>query len=103
MFLHQIVEGGSDKSYGIEVAKLAGLPGEVIHKAQHLLDDLEKGVVDTTIRKKAGTGRSDANQLDMFANQRNFAVEVLKEIDIDTMTPIEALNKISELKQQLDE
>lgn len=102
LFLHQIKEGGIDKSYGIEVARLAGLPAPLIERAQELLHNLEE--------EKIQTGKKiPENQLDLFTRPHaslrepgkisHPALEKLKNSDPNTMTPLEALNFLSELKQ----
>jgi DNA mismatch repair protein MutS len=116
VFLHKILEGGIDKSYGIEVAKLAGLPQEVIQRAQHILDDLEEGVVEKGIRDElAHTPNND--QIGLFeaapgsvpestlmerdhGKVTHPALERLKQLDTDRMTPIEALHALDELKKE---
>jgi DNA mismatch repair protein MutS len=112
VFLHKILKGGIDKSYGIEVAKLAGLPTEVIQKAQHILDDLEEGVVEKGIRDvMANEPGSDQIGLFESAPTSNMmerehgkvthpALEKLKALNTDRMTPIEALQALDELKKE---
>lgn len=92
IFLHQIREGGIDKSYGIEVAKLAGIPIQIIDRATLLLGTLEK-------EKSINPIKIPENQLDIFARARHPALERLKQIDINKLTPLEALNALSELKR----
>ncbi len=102
LFLHQIKDGGIDKSYGIEVAKLAGLPGELVNRATQILDTLEK---ERTIQ----TEKIPDNQMGLFsrtyASSRepgkltHPALEKLKTLDINSLTPLEALNTLNELKR----
>lgn len=100
VFLYRVAAGAVDRSYGIEVARLAGLPAEVISGAKNILNDLEKGVLDQAIDARAKTGRQNEAQLDMFTMQRpHRAVEELKKIDVNKITPIEALQKLNELKE----
>jgi DNA mismatch repair protein MutS len=96
IFLHKIVPGGVDKSYGIHVAQLAGLPRSVLHRAREVLDELEsdrREVKPTRKRKEA------ARQISLFGGQSALEEE-LKKLDIDGMTPLEALNKLYELKEK---
>jgi len=107
VFLYKIVEGGTSKSYGIEVAKLAGLPKEVVMKARGVLDKLEKEVVN-------GTPRINENQIDMFTAddsaadsadaktepREHKALEELKKVDPNNLTPLEALKKLHDLKEK---
>ncbi len=96
VFLYKIVEGSVNRSYGIEVAKLSGLPVSVISRALNVLKDLEKKKI-----KSAPKNSDLENQLSMFNEEReknNLINEKLKEIDVNTLTPIQALNKLSEIK-----
>jgi DNA mismatch repair protein MutS len=117
IFLHKIKPGGINKSYGIEVAKLAGLPAAVIQKSQHILHDLEEGVVDAGIKAElqhmqgsdqlglfAGTPQSaDSNLMERGHGKVSHpALERLKDLDINRLTPLEALQAIDELKQEVD-
>jgi len=118
VFLYKILPGGVDRSYGIEVAKLAGLPKEVVAKAYRILVDLEEGVMENGIKKelndstkrvpeeqmplfhKAARGESGSPEREHQAIRGNAIFEELQQVDINTLTPIEALNKIAELKKK---
>ena len=99
IFLRKIVKGPTDDSYGIEVAKLAGVPNEVVKRAKTILSEMiETGVVETPVKKQA--------QIPEFNTSMSFedmsvyeAAERIKKIDINTLTPIEAMNFIFELKK----
>lgn len=97
IFMHKIVPGGSDDSYGIYVAKLAGIPDKVIHRSKEILSELELGSITPT----ANTNK----QLNLFTPSVDTAStevrEALEAIDINTLTPIDALNKLQELKRKL--
>lgn len=102
VFLYRVIEGGVDKSYGIEVAKLAGLPREVIARAQGVLDELET--------KHVHEGRLNPGQMDLFQSDRTVAglhdakvMEELKKMEIYKMTPLEVMQKVEEIKQRIDE
>jgi DNA mismatch repair protein MutS len=95
IFLHKIVPGGADRSYGIHVAQLAGLPKPVIHRAEEILKELESNSHPVTIRPRA----PKAVQLPLFSPSHP-VLEELKSLDIDSMTPLEALNKLYELKRK---
>jgi len=103
IFLYKIVPGGVDKSYGIHVAKLAGLPKSVVHRAQEVLDELEedssrtRGVVKGRRRKK-----EPAPQLSFFG-QKPPLLEELEKLDIDSLAPLEALTKLYELQKKARE
>ncbi len=101
IFLRTIVEGGTNRSYGIEVARLAGVPGEVVSRAREVLGNLEKGELDEIGMPKIGRSRlsrrkTPMGQLDLFTGKENRLINELKEADVSQMTPLEALNRISE-------
>ncbi len=110
VFLYKIVAGGVDRSYGIEVAKLAGLPPEVVAKAKQILVDLEEGSHQAAIQAELEdpTKRIPSDQMPLFERQQRLpdkpqthkVVEELQKIDVNSLTPIEALNRIAELKKQ---
>ncbi|MBF0571218.1 MAG: DNA mismatch repair protein MutS [Candidatus Omnitrophica bacterium] len=97
IFMHKIVPGGSDDSYGIYVAKLAGIPECVIKRSKEILSELEIGTPNPYAKKD--------KQLNLFAPSSQPAMDEvragLEEIDINTITPIEALKKLDELKRKL--
>ncbi len=95
-FLRRIIPGGADDSYGIEVAKLAGIPQSIISRAKEILADLESGNTDVVIEKK--TEKEDDLQLTLMSTAVSPVAEKLKNTDINTLTPIEALNLLYELK-----
>ena len=101
VFLRKIVPGGADRSYGIHVAQLAGIPRPVIHRAEEILTELErKG--DAKARRKAMQDMTMpvAWQMTMFASETHPLVEELKNLAIDELTPIEAISKLYELQQK---
>jgi DNA mismatch repair protein MutS len=100
IFLRKIVPGAADDSYGVEVAKLAGLPNTVITRARDILRELESGDVHSTpAPKPADTEFEDQiSMLDMTAQNIRLALE---ELNVETMTPIEAMNELYKLKLML--
>ncbi len=90
IFLRRIQRGGSDKSYGIQVAKLAGLPNSVMKRAREILTELENSAPVKELPAKKSTP-----QQNLFASQ---GLEDLLKLDVTTLTPIEALNKLYELQ-----
>jgi DNA mismatch repair protein MutS len=106
VFLHKIVEGGTDRSYGIHVARLAGVPGRVIDRAKGILQDLEQDEEHLARRILSGSGKASDEPLP-FGGERDPQVEALKaalrEFDLDTLAPIEALLKLRELRDTLGE
>ena len=102
-FLRKIVRGGTDDSYGIEVAKLAGVPGEVVTRAKEILADLEKnGIVSFGARVESAPREPDLFSQIVMSKDGEVSDRIRK-ADINTMTPIEAMNLIYELKKLLED
>ena len=106
IFLRKIVQGGTDKSYGIHVARLAGLPRRVINRAMEILAHLENDCIrEQQMLSKSNIAddelvMSNGEQLMLFAeNKPNPAVERLKKLSCDNITPLEALNLLYEIKK----
>lgn len=99
-FLRRIVPGGADDSYGIEVAKLAGIPDSIIERAKEILKELESGNSDTqpVLRSRA---EDDDMQLSLMPDSNSALTERLSQVDLNTLTPIEAMNLLYELKDLL--
>lgn len=101
VFLRKVEPGAADRSYGIEVAKLAGLPNEVIVRAREVLREHER----TQHRISVHPGETDkpaATQLTIFTPLSQKIVDRLRDADVDQLTPLQALNLLQELKDQLD-
>ena len=104
IFLRKIIEGGADESYGVEVARLAGLPGEVISRARDILLGLE----DTGKKKKIKERTERIQQLnfmDVFMGEgggpEKEVIDSLKELNLNSMSPMEAIMKLYELQKLL--
>ena len=93
IFMHKVVAGGADRSYGIHVAQLAGVPRPVIHRAEELLEQLESGEL------RPGTPTVGPRQLQLFTADHP-VVSDLRELDVSQMTPLEAINKLYALQRQ---
>lgn len=106
VFLYKLAEGVCDESFGVQVAKMAGLPKEVVSRARNILDNLQKDSLSGNIRSRFhnGPGPRDEKQLDLFERRPapHPAVERLKRIDPEGMTPIEALKELDELKKEVE-
>lgn len=101
-FLRKIVRGATDDSYGIEVAKLAGVPAEVVKRAKEILSETEKTAGRTESGNSGVECESEFSMLTEIAESRNSdIIEKLEAVDINTLTPIEAMNFIYELKKML--
>jgi DNA mismatch repair protein MutS len=105
IFLRKIMEGGTNRSYGIQVARIAGVPDEVIARAREILKNLEKGEFDEVGMPKIARGRKsapkDKAQLSLFMDEEDIIVSEMKTLDILNMTPIEALQKLIAWKDKL--
>ncbi|MBI2683014.1 MAG: DNA mismatch repair protein MutS [Acidobacteriales bacterium] len=102
VFLRKVEPGAADRSYGIEVAKLAGLPLEVITRAREVLAEHESAEHEVTSHLAEGKSAVAAAQLTMFTPLSQKIVDRLRETDPDRLTPLEALNLLHALKKQLD-
>jgi DNA mismatch repair protein MutS len=103
LFVRKLVEGGSEHSFGIHVAKMAGMPQQVIRRANKILSKLEKSHSSEELTDKVKTLKDDL-QLSFFNLDDPLLVEIKNEIlntDIDTLTPVEALMKLNEIKRML--
>jgi DNA mismatch repair protein MutS len=103
IFLHKIVPGGADRSYGVHVAQLAGLPRPVISRAQEVLTALEADG-GRTRRKQSGGPKPAEPELQLrFFNARPEVVDDLMAIDVSSLTPLEAITKLFELQEKARE
>jgi DNA mismatch repair protein MutS len=107
VFLRRVVPGSADKSYGIQVARLAGLPPKVLERAGEVLGNLEAQEYDLAgrprlARGKRGPGdRAGDGQMALFAAAEEVAVSRLRAADLDSMTPLQALTLLHELRETL--
>lgn len=102
-FLRRIIPGGADDSYGIEVAKLAGLPDWIIKRAKEILKELTSGKTDDkeTFANISPHSSEDDMQLNLLDTASNAVTDKLKSVDVNTLTPIEAMNLLYELKNMI--
>ncbi len=108
VFLRKVVEGGSDRSYGIQVGRLAGLPPGLIGRAQEILANLERTEFDMEGRPRLSVGAGSpreqgARQLNLFGETEDRIAAELRKLDPESMTPLEALQVLAELKKKLAE
>jgi DNA mismatch repair protein MutS len=104
IFLRKLVPGGTNRSYGIHVAQLAGIPGKVIRRARKVLARVEKhapGGGDVAEAYESDAERSKPVQLDLFQPVERQVVDRLRTIDLNTMTPLEALTFLHHLKEKM--
>ncbi len=104
VFLRKLVSGGSNHSFGIHVAKLAGMPNQVIHRASKILKQLEKNQTSEEVKETLKEVQQDEMQLSFFQLDDPLLEDLREEIlttNLDTLTPIEALMKLNEIKRML--
>ncbi len=99
IFLHKIVPGGADRSYGIHVAQIAGIPKAVIDRANEILKELE-GNADFREKQERIRQSFGGVQLSFLGPETDPLIEEIKALDVDSLSPLEALNKLYELKQR---
>ncbi|GAB6117728.1 DNA mismatch repair protein MutS [Thermoanaerobacter brockii subsp. lactiethylicus] len=99
IFLRKIVPGGADKSYGIQVSKLAGLPYSIVERAKEILNSLEN---DKVIKSELENASQQLafTQIDIFSTAKDSLIDDIANCDVDNMTPIQALNYLYELKEK---
>ena len=100
VFLHRIVPGGADKSYGVHVAQLAGLPRGVVNRAWEVLEDLERDSQRIIGPGKGEKKSAPAQQMQLF-NPAGAIADQLLRLDIPNLTPLEAINKLYQLQEQI--
>jgi DNA mismatch repair protein MutS len=100
VFLRKVEPGAADRSYGIEVAKLAGLPNEVIDRAREVL--VEHETAEHQLTGQLAVDDTRPAQLTIFTPISQPVLEKLREVDLNRLTPLEALNLLAELKKQID-
>ncbi|ADQ46071.1 DNA mismatch repair protein MutS [Caldicellulosiruptor kronotskyensis 2002] len=103
IFLRKIVRGGCDSSYGIHVARLAGIPEEVLKRAEEILKQLEEADINRkNIRKlRKEIKKEFTEQIDFFSYKKEEIIDKIEKLDILNITPIQALNILSELKHEI--
>jgi DNA mismatch repair protein MutS len=104
LFLHRVTDGPADRSYGIHVARLAGVPENVCGRAEHVLDNLERHELDITgdlrdIDLPDDQRPDRIQQLELFRSPAEEVIERLRAVEVEQMTPIEAMNLLAELKR----
>ncbi len=101
IFLRKVVPGGCDDSFGIEVAKLAGIPATLTRRAKEILEELETGKFEP-LKTRSKYHYVNPNQLGLFEQRESESLKRLQGLEIDSLTPIEALNMLAELKEQAE-
>ena len=108
IFLRKLVPGGTSRSYGIQVARIAGIPEQVIERAKEILTNLEGEELDEVGRPRLARSSekkdlADSLQLNLFGSQDQRLIKRIRELDISLLTPLEALIELNKIKESLDE
>jgi len=104
IFLRKLVEGGTNRSYGIQVARLAGIPRDVITRAKKILYQIENsshGAQGLSVLPQAENPLKGPVQLNLFQHSSHLIIEKLQRIDISKMTPLDALNCLNDLQDEV--
>ena len=106
VFLRRVVSGSSDKSYGLHVARLAGIPESVIHRASQILGNLESQEYDMKGKPRLARGATEPadnspDQLALFAPAQEVVASILRDVDLECLTPLAALNLLHALKDRI--
>ena len=101
IFLRKIVRGGTDESYGVHVAKLAGVPKEVLRRANEILRSLERKSILGSKKMEKENKQVQAGQLDLYNYKLAEIAQELDKIDLNTLTPIDALNTLMKIKEKM--
>ena len=107
IFLRKVIPGSTNRSYGVQVAKLAGMPKEVVERSNKLLRDIEaQTVMGISQEPRSKKKKRTYTQLVMFedmASKQDPLRDHLRELDLDHVTPMQALHKLHELKKKLED
>jgi DNA mismatch repair protein MutS len=104
VFLHKILPGGTDKSYGIHVAKLAGVPKPILERSKEILEELENTFAkEATGEHLARHKTKEPDKDSLFVQKHKSILEKLSSTDINNLTPIEAINLLNEIKKEINE
>ena len=108
IFLRKLVAGGTNRSYGIQVARLAGIPPEVLKRAKEILKNIESGELNgagepVLAHSNRPADKDVSAQLFLFKSLGEIVIDTLKKLDISNMTPVEALNRLNDLKDLIED
>jgi DNA mismatch repair protein MutS len=103
VFLHKILPGGMDKSYGLHVAKLAGVPKSILERSKEILEELESTFAKEATGKGLAKHKTKKLPQDiLFVQKHKSVLDKLSSTDVNNLTPIEAINLLSEIKKEID-
>jgi DNA mismatch repair protein MutS len=104
VFLHKILPGGTDKSYGIHVAKLAGIPRPILERSKEILAELENAFAKEAAGSHLAKNKTKEPDADMLFVEKNKPIlDKLTSVDVNKLTPIEAINLLNQIKEQIKE
>ncbi|ARN56650.1 DNA mismatch repair protein MutS [Sedimentisphaera salicampi] len=103
VFLHKILPGATDKSYGIHVAKLAGLPERIVRRSKEILSDLENTFSKEAEGAQLSRNRTTDQEENLFSSRHRDVLNKLAETDVNNLTPIEAITLLSEVKKEISD
>jgi DNA mismatch repair protein MutS len=104
VFLHKILPGGTDKSYGIHVAKLAGVPRSILDRSKEILEELESTFAKEATGERLARHKTKEPDRDLlFVEKHKSVLEKLSSTDINNLTPIEAINLLNQIRNEMDE
>jgi DNA mismatch repair protein MutS len=102
VFLHKIIAGGTDKSYGIHVAKLAGVPKTIIERSREILQDLENTFAKEASGEHLGRyKKTDTDATSLFVQKNKSVLDKLASIDVNNLTPLDAINLLNQIKREM--
>ncbi|MCE5185533.1 MAG: DNA mismatch repair protein MutS [Planctomycetaceae bacterium] len=102
VFLHKIIPGGTDKSYGLHVAKLAGIPKAILGRSKEILDDLENTFAKEASGEHLSKNKTADEQQLLFIQKHQSVLDRLREVQIDQLTPIQAMNLLSQIQKEIE-
>ncbi|MFC1677378.1 DNA mismatch repair protein MutS [Planctomycetota bacterium] len=102
VFLHRILPGGTDKSYGIHVAKLAGLPKPILDRSNEILEELESTFQKEASGQHLSKHKTTSDEDSLFVQKNKSVLEKLASTDVNNLTPIEAINLLNQIKNEID-
>ncbi|MHC5182585.1 MAG: MutS-related protein, partial [Planctomycetota bacterium] len=102
VFLHKIIPGGTDKSYGVHVAKLAGVPKSILTRSNEILNDLESTFAKEAAGEYLSKNKTTNDEQMLFVQKHKSVLDKLNGLDVNTLTPIEAINLLAEIQQEME-
>ena len=102
VFLHKILAGGTDKSYGVYVAKLAGLPQQIVSRSREILTDLESTFSKEAQDKQLSKNKTVSDEGLLFVERNKSVLDRLKSTDVNNLTPLEAINLLNQIKKEIE-